>query len=115
MTLAITPAQCSSEEEAASILKGMGYHTFTVEIPAADNELHWHDFDATFFIMDGDFGVACEGDADFRKAGVGDRVDAPRGVLHREKHGGYRAVFGLSVDPSTLAMPLERVPPVMPG
>lgn len=114
MSLKITPQQCSSEEEATAILQGMGYYTLPFDIPPAQNELHWHDFDATFFIVSGDFAVACEGEAEFRSAGPGDRVDAPRGVIHRERHNGYRAVFGWPVDPSTLTMPLEREPPVPP-
>jgi hypothetical protein len=63
-------------------------------------------------IVGGEFSVCCEGDAEFQSASFGDRIDAPRGVVHRERHDGYRAVFGWPIDPTSLVMPLERVPPV---
>lgn len=113
MTLTITVDQCASEEDAVRILRGMGYHTFTADVPAADNALHWHDFDATFFIVGGEFAVRCDSDDEFRTAGFGARIDAPRGILHRERHDGYRGVFGFAVDPATITMPLERSAPVI--
>jgi hypothetical protein len=114
MTLTITQAQIDSEQDAIDRLKSMGYYTLTAKVPPANNEFHWHDFDTTFFIIDGEFRARCEGDDDYRAAGFGAQVDAPRGVVHREQHDGYRAVFGWPIDPATLTMPLERDPP-FPG
>jgi hypothetical protein len=42
--------------------------------------------------------------------GAGTKVVVPARTLHAEKHDGFKAVLGLSVDPSTLEQPINLPP-----
>lgn len=101
-----------TEEQAIEKVKALGLYPIVAEVPPADNEFHWHDFDTAFYILEQGLDVTDMDSGQTISIRKGDWVTAPGGFAHCEKHDGYRAVFGFSVDPATLQFPLERPLPV---
>lgn len=101
-----------TEEQAIEKIRALGFHPVVVEVPPADNEFHWHDFDSVFYILERGLDVTDMETGQTVSIVEGDWVNAPGGFAHREKHDGFKAVFGVSVDPETLQFPLERPLPV---
>jgi DNA-binding transcriptional MerR regulator len=105
----------SLEEEAMAAIRAAGLHPWLVDVPAESNEDHWHDFDALIFVLEGVNVVTVAATGETLTCGPGSRADFPRGVVHREIHQGYRALFGLSVDPTTFEGPLNMPPEAWTG
>lgn len=108
----VTHGHNLSAEQAVAELEKLGLHPVVVDVPATENDFHWHDFDSVFYILEGELDVTDHDSGETYKLVAGDRVEARGGNVHREKHNGFRAAFGLSVDPATLVFPLERPLPV---
>lgn len=101
----------TSEEEAAAIAEREGFpHTIALDLPAEENDYHWHDFDALIFMVNGDLTVTYKDSGETVTFRPGMLVRAKGGGLHKEKTDGYRAVFGLQQDPSTLTQPINKPP-----
>ncbi len=87
-------------------------HAFVTElsVPAIDNTLHWHSFDAQFYITDGDL-ILTDEHGKRHPCGPGCMVTVPARTLHREysRHG-YQIVFGASVTPDQFGDPVNRAP-----
>jgi DNA-binding transcriptional MerR regulator len=88
------------EDEAMEAIRAAGFHPLRLDVPAETNEDHWHDFDSMIFVLEGENVVTVAATGETLVCGPGSRADFPRGVVHRENHEGYRALFGLSVDPA---------------
>lgn len=107
MGFVLTEQYFTDESEALAEIADRGWRAMTLDVPAEENELHWHDFDAVTFILDGTARVELE-DGSVLECGAGARVEAPAGVLHREVSPAYRAVFGFSVDPADMTQPVNK-------
>lgn len=110
----ITHGHSVTAEEAVAELKLLGLYPVEVDVPATENDFHWHDFDSVFYILEGGLEVTQHASGEVINLVAGDRVQAPGGFAHREKHNGFKAVFGFAVDPATLKFPLE-LPLPAPG
>jgi DNA-binding transcriptional MerR regulator len=103
------------EDEAMAAIRRAGFYPLLLEVPAESNENHWHDFDAMIFVLEGVNVVTVAATGETLACGPGSRADFPRGVVHRESHQGYRALFGFSVDPATFDGPLNLPPEAWAG
>jgi quercetin dioxygenase-like cupin family protein len=107
MTFVLTEKHFTTEQEALDEVADRGLQAIAVDVPAQENELHWHDFDSVTFIVDGTARVEFE-DGTVMQCGAGARIEAPAGVRHREVSPAYRAVFGFKVDPSEMTQPINK-------
>lgn len=103
----------TSEAEARKEIEAAGLHVMVIDVPAEQNALHFHDFDTQFYILEGGLQLVAGDSGAVYDVWPGDRVVASAGWVHRESHDGFRAVFGFSVDPATLTMPINK--PVGPS
>ncbi|HEX7758746.1 MAG TPA: MerR family transcriptional regulator [Caulobacteraceae bacterium] len=103
------------EDEAMAAIHAAGFHPLLLEVPAETNENHWHDFDTIIFVLEGENVVTEAATGKTLACGPGSRIDFPRGVIHRENHRGYRALFGFSIDPAALDGPLNMPPEAWVG
>jgi len=97
----------STEEEALAEIAARGWHPLVLDMPADENELHWHDFETLIYIVSGTLRVEFE-DGSAMEWGAGSRIEAPSKVVHREASPAYRVVFGFSVDPAEITPPLNK-------
>lgn len=107
----ITEGCFAAEAEAFAEIESMGWNALArdVVIPA-DEELHWHDFEAVVFIVSGKLRAADENGAVI-EAGPGSRIRSGAGFLHRELAGAaYRAVFGFKIKLSEFTQPINKAP-----
>ena len=75
---------------------------------AQDSELHWHDFNAVVFVLEGTAIIGFE-DGTVQQCGAGARVTASAGVVHQEMQGtNYRGIFGYDVDPAERTLPINK-------
>lgn len=109
MGFVLTEQHFTTEQEAMDEAAARGLHAYAVDLPAADNELHWHDFDSVTYIVSGTARVEFE-DGSVMQCGDGARIVAPAGVLHKEVSGPYRAVFGLAIDAAEMTQPINKPP-----
>lgn len=110
----ITEGCFTAEAEAFAEIEAMGWNALArdVVIPA-DEELHWHDFDAVVFIVSGKLRAADENGA-ITEAGPGSRIRTGAGFLHRELAGAaYRAVFGFKIKLSEFTQPINKPPSML--
>jgi hypothetical protein len=98
----------STEAEAIAAINAAGFYPAILDIPAVTNKTHWHDFDSMLFVLDGRLTLSDDVSGQVYVLEPSDRVDAPAGYLHHECHNGFRAVFGFSVDPTTLSIPIDK-------
>ena len=103
----------SDESQVQAEIEAAGYHAVTLDFEAENNDPHWHDFDSLVYVLDGQIAVTDEQTGESCVCEKGAKITAPRGVLHREKTPGYRAMIGLSVKPEELTQPLNKPPPVV--
>ena len=106
---------CAVEDEAMAAIRSAGFYPMLIDVPAECNEDHWHDFDAMIFVLEGVNVVTVAATGETLRCGPGSRADFPRGVIHREHHEGFRALYGLSVDPATLTGPVSFPPKAWVG
>jgi quercetin dioxygenase-like cupin family protein len=110
----VTHGHTLSADEAVAALEKLGLHTIVVDVPATENDFHWHDFDSVFYVLDGSLDVIDHVSGETFTLAKGDRIAAPGGFGHRERHDGYKAAFGFSVPLAELKFPLE-LPLPAPG
>ena len=99
------------EDEAMAAIHAAGFYPLLLDVPAETNADHWHDFDTIIFVLEGENVVTEATTGRTLACGPGSRIDFPRGVIHRESHHGYRALFGFSVDPATMFENPLNMPP----
>lgn len=95
-----------TEEQALEEIAVRGWHGFVVDLDP-EEDLHWHDFDAVVFVLEGKASAEFA-DGSIEDASVGSKVEAPAGIVHRTVGSSYRAVLGLSVDPAELTQPVNK-------
>ena len=102
----------SDESDVLAEIEAAGYFPITLDFAAEANDEHWHDFDSMVYIVDGEITVIDTQTGERCVCGRGARINAPRGILHREETQGHRAIIGLSVKPEDLTQPVNKPPPV---
>ncbi|MEM1110457.1 MAG: hypothetical protein AAGI11_00995 [Pseudomonadota bacterium] len=102
----------TTEAEAIAELEAAGYQHMTIDFPAEANDTHWHDFDATIYILDGSVELTDGVTGEATLCTAGSKVSAPAGCLHRETTDGYRAIIGVSIAPENITEPVNKPPPV---
>ena len=110
----ITEGCFTAEAEAFAEVESMGWNALVRDIfIPADEELHWHDFEAVVFIVSGALRAADENGA-IAEAGPGSRIRTGAGFLHRELAGAaYRAVFGFKIKLSEFTQPINKPPSML--
>ena len=108
MSYSVDKQHFTGEQAAHDEIAAAGFHALVIDVPAEANALHFHDFDTQFYILDGGLQLIAGDTGTVHDVRPGDRVVARAGWVHREAHGGFRAVFGFSVDPATLTMPINK-------
>ena len=82
----------------------------SLDVPPTDNSLHWHSFDAKFYIKQGDL-VLRDKSGTAHICGPGTMVTVPTKTLHQEfSETGYQIIFGASVLPEDFGDPVDRSP-----
>jgi hypothetical protein len=99
-----------NEGEAITTLETAGKHAIAADFPAQDGAWHWHEFDAEVWVVSGSLGLVYEGSDEVVHYPAGSRILAKSRVLHREVNDAYRGVVGISEDPATLSMPIDKPP-----
>ena len=109
MSYTLTEGHFSTEDEARAEIEALGWEAITIDLDAMDNDLHWHDFDAVLYVLDGSVTIELA-DGTMMQCGAGARVDTPAGVVHRDSSTAYRAVIGLAVTPGEMTRPINKPP-----
>ena len=99
----------STEEEAQAEIEARGWHALTIDLEPMESDLHWHDFDAVLYVLDGSVTIELD-DGTVMQCGAGARVDTPAGVVHRDSSTAYRAVIGLACAPADMTLPINKPP-----
>jgi len=110
MPRSVTHGHSVTEQQAIEELTQLGYHPVVAEVPPADNQFHRHEFDTIFYVLEGELELTVRDTGEVTVLKAGDRIQTTGDIVHRERHNGYKAVFGFSVDPATLTFPLEKEP-----
>lgn len=108
MPFTCTPDAFEGEPQALREIEARGWHPLTFPAPAEISEWHWHDFEALIFILEGTLRIEFEDGRDAFVCAPGARIETADHVVHREVTDGYRAVFGLSVDPAQITTPINK-------
>jgi quercetin dioxygenase-like cupin family protein len=93
-------------EQALEEVAVRGWHGLEVTLDP-EEDLHWHDFDAVVFVLEGTASVEFA-DGSIEECSVGTKIEAPAGIVHRTVGSSYRAVLGLSVDPGEMTQPVDK-------
>ena len=112
--IVVHPNHFSSEEQVFDELEINGLHIVEMDVPAVDNEPHWHDFSTWIYILRGELNITDSAQDKTFKATAGCRVDVPERVLHCEQSGGYQIIAGMSEmpsDPANVDRPPSELPP----
>lgn len=109
MEFSCTPDRFAGEAEALAMAAEAGEHPLALDIDAVDNDFHWHDFQTTTYIVDGELTIEVRDSGERFVCGPGTviRAATPH-IVHREVSAGYRAVFGFDRNPRELTMPIDK-------
>ena len=108
MGVSVTSGAFRSEQEAWRLLQDAGMHTTKLEVPPDDNDLHWHHFDAVFYVLSGHLELTDGASGQVLQCAPGSRVALPARTLHAERSDGYTIVLGTSVPPEQFGDPVNR-------
>ena len=110
MAIAFFHKYFSSETEARAEIERAGLWPLQKDIPAEQNQSHWHAYDAHVYVLDGVVQLTDSATGITHTCDKGTKIVVPARTLHAEAHDGYRALLGLSVDPSQLRQPTQLPP-----
>lgn len=96
----------TTKEQALAEIAGVGWHAIEKSF-CAEHELHWHDFDAVVYVLQGTASAEFE-DGSVEHAEVGCRVAAPAGIVHRNFGPDWHGIVAFSVHPSKLTQPVNK-------
>jgi hypothetical protein len=94
-----------TKEEALAEIAARGWYAMEYELPAQEDEPHWHDYDSVTFVLGGTCRIVFE-DGSLMECGPGARVEQPSRVIHRSGGTAYHAVFGFSVSLEDMTLPI---------
>ena len=111
MEFTFTQGDPLTEEEALAEAEKMGLHALAIDIESSeDNELHWHEFGATLWLIEGAASLADEHGTIY-EAKPGCRITAPAGWLHRALASPtHRLVVGADIPFEDWTAPLNKPP-----
>jgi hypothetical protein len=107
MRYTVTEGHFTTQDEAVAEIVARGWEAVEYEVPAEVTELHWHDYEAVAFVLDGTLETVYE-DGTMLVCGPGSRVEQPSRVVHRSGSTAYRAVFGFSVPRAEMTRPISK-------
>jgi hypothetical protein len=107
MGYTVTERYFTTREEAVAEIVARGWEAVEYEVPADETELHWHDYEAVAFVLEGTLETVFE-DGTMLACGPGARVEQPSRLLHRSGASSYRAVFGFSVPRADMTRPISK-------
>ena len=107
MEYTVTDGYCSAPQVAFAEIAACGWHAVEYSVPAEETELHWHDYDAVVFVLDG-ISRTVFADGSVMEGGPGARIDQPSRVLHRSGHSAFKAAFGFSVSMEVMSRPISE-------
>jgi hypothetical protein len=107
MRYTVTEGHFATKEEAVDEIVARGWEAVEYEVPAEETELHWHDYEAVAFVLEGTLETVYE-DGTVLVCGQGARVEQPSRIVHRSGSSSYRAVFGFSVPRAELTRPISK-------
>ena len=102
-------------QDAEAEIRDQGLHEMVFEVPAVDNEPHWHDFDAYLYILEGTLQLRDVAAGVIHECSPGMRIDVPAKTVHAEKSDGYTVLLGSTRDPATFDENLNRPPETLTG
>ena len=97
---------CTTREQALAEIASVGWHAIEKTF-SAEAELHWHDFDAVVYVLEGTASAEFE-DGTVEHAAAGCRVAASAGVVHRNVGPDWHGIIAFSVHPSKLTQPVDK-------
>jgi quercetin dioxygenase-like cupin family protein len=95
-----------TREQALAEIASVGWHGFERTFSAED-ELHWHDFDAVAYVLQGTASAEYE-DGTVEHASAGCRIAAPAGIVHRNVGADWHGIIAFPVHPSQLTQPVNK-------
>lgn len=104
----------SDASEATAEIQGNQLHLMEFEVPAVDNSVHWHRFDATLYLLAGALDLTDGSTGKVHHVTVGDKVMLPEGTLHAERSEGYTVLLGSSIPPEQFDNPVDLPPEALP-
>ncbi|MEM9465231.1 MAG: hypothetical protein AAGA90_07645 [Actinomycetota bacterium] len=111
MEFRCSPDRFHDEAEAIAMATARGEYPVALDIEAVRNDFHWHDFQTTTYIVDGELTIELRDGGERFVCGPGTMITASTPhIVHREITDGYRAVFGFDRDPRHLTMPIDKDP-----
>lgn len=108
--IAVHQDHFSTADEAREKISAAGLHTMEMNVPAVQNQSHWHTFSTRIYILEGVLLITDSARGRVLRAGPGSLVEVPAQVLHSEHSDGYRIIAGLTTDPASLTAPVDRDP-----
>ena len=113
--LIIKHEQFGSEAEAVELAQAAGLTPIALDLEPSGED-HWHDFEATVYLVEGSMKVTVVDTGEQCELVAGSSISGgASGTVHREEGAGYRAVVGFACDPSTLTLPIDKSPADRPG
>lgn len=114
MGIAVTTVSDLDADKLERSLVAAGWHTLNLDVPPVQNQDHWHQFDAVFYILEGDLTVRDANSGREFACGPGSRISVPARALHREhSSAGYRIVLGTSVPAAEFGDPVDLPPELL--
>ena len=111
--ITVEPNHFSSPDEARQEIADKGLHVCEMNVPAVDNQSHWHRFSTLIYILDGELHITDSAHGEELVAGPGSRVAVPERVLHSERSQGYAIIAGMTVDPASLSGEVDLHPDLL--
>ncbi|HRI17130.1 MAG TPA: hypothetical protein PL196_01280 [Burkholderiaceae bacterium] len=95
-----------TRQQALAVIAGVGWHALEKTFSAED-ALHWHDFDAVVYVLNGTACAEFE-DGTVLHAPAGSRIAAPAGVAHRNVGPDWQGILAFREHPSRLTQPVNK-------
>jgi quercetin dioxygenase-like cupin family protein len=96
----------TTRKQALAEIASVGWHALERTFSAED-ELHWHDFDAVVYVLHGTASAEYE-DGTVEHASAGCRIAAPAGIVHRNVGADWHGIIAFPVHPSQLTQPVDK-------
>ncbi len=110
MTISIFPNAFESEEDAIATLQQDNLWILAQTEGPSQFEAHWHNFDVHLCLLSGVVRITEVISGHTYVCVRGTKLVLPARTVHTETSPGMSYVMGLSVDPETLAPPINRLP-----